>query len=719
MMRKKTSHCARTALLLALGASTALAVCGAPGAMAAEDDIEEIIITTTRVKKSAASLPVKVNVFDEAEVRLQQTLSTSPTDILSKLIPSFSPSRQKLTGAGESFRGRRPLFLIDGVPQSNPLRDGRRDGATLDPEVIERIEVVFGANAIQGLGATGGIINYITVSPPESGEFEHQASATVTINDNFNGDGFGWRTHYRAGKDFGELDVLGAVSYEARGLQFDGNDRPIGIDNVQGDIADSDSRNFFLKLGWEPDADQRLQVTLNDFKLEQDGDFVSVPGDREAGIPATSEKGEPQGIQPINDVTTLQASYDNADLLGGTLSAQVYYQDFSALFGGGSFGVFQDPAIAPVGTLFDQSENNSEKIGTRLTYARNGLAGLPLDLITGFDFIRDRTFQRLALTGRDWVPKTTFFNYAPFAQLDLQALDWLTVSGGLRWEIATLDVPTFETIAGNRADFQPVTVEGGKPDFDEPLFNIGATVTPVEQLRLYASFAEAFTMPDVGRVLRGVSEPDTAVEDFLDLEPIITDNLEFGAAWETDTAGLQVSYFESTSAIGSRLVPNDDGIFEVFRQPTKTNGWEITGRYSPHDWIEITAAYSRLDGQFDGDGDGMRESDLSAADIGPDRLNTTLTVTPEGRFSGRLQTFTFFDETFRDGSGVTTADFEGYTTVDASLSADLDLAVATLAISNLLDEQFITFFGQAGTTRDDRFFSGLGRTISLRLATSF
>jgi iron complex outermembrane receptor protein len=38
--------------------------------------------------------------------------------------PSFSPTRQKLSGAGETLRGRSPLYAINGIPQSTPLRDG-------------------------------------------------------------------------------------------------------------------------------------------------------------------------------------------------------------------------------------------------------------------------------------------------------------------------------------------------------------------------------------------------------------------------------------------------------------------------------------------------------------------------------------------------------------------------------------------------------------------
>ncbi|HET6639031.1 MAG TPA: TonB-dependent receptor, partial [Gemmatimonadota bacterium] len=562
---------------------------------------------------SAASLPIKVDVVDAKELSVQRGVASNPTEILSNLIPSFSPGRQKLTSAGESFRGRRPLFLIDGVPQSNPLRDGRRDGFTIDMGAIERIEVVFGANATQGLGATGGIVNYVTVSPPATGAWEQRASIGTTSNDGLEGDGLGWRAHYMAGRRFGTVDVLGSVSYQGRGLQFDAEDRPIAIDNVQGDVADSWSRNFLGKVGWEMARAQRLELMVNDFRLAQRGNFTSVEGDRADGVPAVSIEGTPEGTEPINDVTTMSLSYTNEDLGGATFSARAYFQDFSALYGGGRFDTFQDPEIAPVGEVFDQSENNSEKFGTRLTYARNDLAGTPVDLVTGLDFLRDETFQRLVETNRNWVPVTRFYNYAPFLQLDVPAAQWLSLSGGLRWEVASLDVPSFTTLAGNRADFERTRVAGGSPSFDEPLLNIGGVVTPLAGLRFYGTLSQAYTMPDVGRVLRGVSEEGLAVEDFLDVTPIKTDNVEVGGAYATAWSRIGVTYFESESDLGSRLVPNADGIFRVVREPTKTNGWELTGKVIPLPRLSLGAAYSRLTGRFDGNDDGVLESDLGAA----------------------------------------------------------------------------------------------------------
>ena len=52
-----------------------------------------------------------------------------------------------------------------------------------------------------------------------------------------------------------------------------------------------------------------------------------------------------------------------------------------------------------------------------------------MNVITGVDFHRDRTFQRLVHTDRNWVPETEFLNYAPFVQLDVEAVRWLTQLG--------------------------------------------------------------------------------------------------------------------------------------------------------------------------------------------------------------------------------------------------------------------------------------------------
>ncbi|WP_350604419.1 TonB-dependent receptor plug domain-containing protein, partial [Pseudoalteromonas sp. SMN1298-MNA-CIBAN-0114] len=69
-----------------------------------------------------------------------------------------------------------PLVMIDGVPQSTPLRNGSLGIKTLDASAIARIEVIKGATSIYGNGAAGGIINYITKKAKSDGQPEGEIS---------------------------------------------------------------------------------------------------------------------------------------------------------------------------------------------------------------------------------------------------------------------------------------------------------------------------------------------------------------------------------------------------------------------------------------------------------------------------------------------------------------------------------------------------------------
>src|SRR3546814_5198190 len=91
-----------------------------------------------------------------------------------------------------------------------------------------------------------------------------------------------------------------------------------------------------------------------------------------AGRPATAVKGEGPGDPTRNEARNFTLTYAHRDLLGGSLTLQGFYYDFYALYGGDTFPVFQDPTIAPVGTLFDQrSEEHTSELQSlmRISYA--------------------------------------------------------------------------------------------------------------------------------------------------------------------------------------------------------------------------------------------------------------------------------------------------------------------------------------------------------------
>jgi iron complex outermembrane recepter protein len=691
---------------IAAGGASLLALMGAAAAQDAPE--EEIVVRATRTTLPESALPNTIQIIDDAALSLQSQLSGSAVDVVSTLVPSFAPTREKLSGAGESLRGRSPLFLIDGVPQSNPLRDGSRDGYTIDPFFIERVEVIFGSNAIQGVGATGGVVNYVTVSAPdESDGWTGRVMAQLSAANEFQGDGWGYRAGALGGRDFGVFDITLGGSLQERGAYYSGDGRRIGVDGTQGEAQDSFSFSFFGKLGADLGGERRLELMAQRFELEGDGDYVQVPGSRADNLPSTSVRGDPPGVIPTNEVKTVSLTYTDGDLFGGVLTGQLYYQDFESVFGGGTFGTFQDPNIDPSGTLFDQSSNISQKKGARLSYEREVAAVPGLRFTAGFDALQDETYQELILTGRNWVPETKFTSLAPFLQLNQSLFDGRAhLSGGLRHEFATLKVDDYETLY----TYGPQQVSGGKPSFEETLFNVGGTVDIFSGLTAYASYAQGFTMADVGRILRAVSIPDQDIDDFLDIEPVVSDNTEVGLEWRGGPLTASAAYFWSSSDKGALLVLRGD-VYEVERQPTKIDGLELTAAWeTPVEGLRLSGAYAMLNGRTDTDGDEVIDSDLDGANISPDRINLAADY-ETGPWAFRAQSQFYLE---RDFDIASPAPFDGYTLVDAFVSYRTAIGDFTLSASNLFDNQYTTYNSQTvQPTSNTRYFAGRGRVLAI------
>ena len=676
------------------------------GAVAQQNDTinidETIQISATRTSTPQSAIPATVSVIDGEELRQQLTVSQSLSDILGNLIPAFSPSRQKLTSAGETLRGRQPLYLIDGVPQSNPLRNGSRAAMTIDPFMIERVEVIHGASAIQGMGASGGIINIVT-KQAEQGT-SHELNAGFMAPDSELSEGLSYQAGYLVRHATGDWRFVGGIQYRDTGMYVDGNDMLIGVDTTQGDTMDSKSYDVFAKLGYDIDQQQSLEFMINRFDMSGNGDYYSVGGDRAEGIPTVSVEGEYPGDAPENEVTTSSLTYNHSNFLNAELNWQLFLQDFSALYGGGTYGVFQDPAYGD--NLFDQSRNDSRKYGSRITLNWDNIQQSPYSVSAGLDYLNDTTFQELAQTGRKWVPETEFKNWAPYAQLRYQA-NGLTLSGGLRYEYGKLNVDDFTSLAAYGSTF----VEGGEPSFNELLPNVGAVYALTEQWRVYASYSEGFSMPDVGRVLRGISTPGLSINNFLNLQPVIADNEEVGVEYRGNAVSASVSYFRSGSDLGARLQADADGIYSVKREKTEIDGFELSAEYALSSDTAFGLNYADTDGEYDSNADGSVDTQLGGNNIAPKRANLYWSQQWSGMISSQVQWNKLFDRDIYSG-GQAINNFDGYNTIDASVLIETrDLGNFSVGVENLLDEFYFTYYAQT-VGPDSRNFAGRGRTVS-------
>lgn len=699
-------------------ASAVLAVLVAPIAQAEEaKDLDRVTVSasTSRTPNSEAALANTITVIDAEQLKQQLAVTQDVSQILANLIPSFSPSRQKLTNGGETLRGRKPLYLVDGVPQSTPLREGGRDGHTIDPAMIERIEVIHGANALQGLGASGGIINIITKrAPRQDGQTFQDVNVGVSSALPKQSDSVGYRASYVFGARSGDVDFVGGASYASEGLFYDGNGDAIAVNDIQGDLMDARSYNLFAKAGWDIDEDKRLQLTANRYQLRGNNDYITVNGDIRTGRLATSARGSREGRGAQNRSTSVVLDYTDKSLAGGYFNAQLFWVDFNGLYGATDWEDFWRDGRDP--HWWDQSQNVSEKIGGKFGWSRDNLFGQRLRATFGLDWNRDKTYQELVVAKLKWVPQTTYESWSPFVQAEWWVADKLMLTAGVRHERGTLEVGDFTTIPSNAGGSR--FVRGGSPKTRETLPNYGIVFEASDALKFYASYSEGYTVADIGRVLRGITTPNQSVDQLVDLSPVVSDNREIGVDFDNGRWLAHLAAYWSDSDLGSRLAfdRNTQSYF-VVRERTEIRGIEGNVAFQFSDAGRAGVGYARGKGRYDSDGDDRVDSELPGINISPDRITAFWDQTWNDWFSTRLQGSRAIDRDF-DAKGVRVASTDGYTTVDLQGRFKLPLGQLNVGVENLFDEQYITYYSQS-TPRNDTYVAGRGRVLNLSWSHRF
>ncbi|ALJ15001.1 TonB-dependent receptor [Sphingopyxis macrogoltabida] len=697
-----------------------------------------IIVTAARTTLPPNALPLTIDVIGKDSLDQQIAISGSVTDAVSNLTPSFSPTRQKLSGAGETLRGRSPLYAINGIPQSTPMRDGSRDGFTIDGFFVDRVELIYGSNALQGIGGTGGIVNQVTVGAPKEEGLGGRILLQGTADDGFSKDGLGGKVaglvQYKAGR----FDATFGAAWEKRGAFYDAKGRRIGINLTQGETQDSQTLSLFARLGYELSPSARLDLIASRFELKGDGDYIALPGNRLTGVPTSAVRGTPPGESAQNRTESIALSLTDTDLGGGNFVSQIFFNRSRDTFGGevATQATFQDPALAPVGTLFDQSQNRSRKLGAKLSYERAVPGFEDLTLTVGFDALVDKTEQALIATGRVWVPPSDFRSLAPFGQANLKLFDGIVrLAGGVRWENVKIKIDDYHTLASTTfvacttppaaavtpcgvSTYGGVDVAGGKPKFKDLLVNGGVIVEPWDGIRAYASYAEGFTVPDIGRITRAVNRTGVDLDSFLDISPIVSNNREIGVEVKRGPLDASATYFWSSSDKGQLLIARPDRIFDVQRQRVEIEGLEVNLRVQmPVDGLKLGVGYAHIQGKYDSDSanpDGIVDTDLDGTNISPDRVNLNASYN-KGPVSALIQTQFFLDRTFHGKANPDQRNsFGGYNITDASIRYQTGLGGLSLSVQNLFDKFYIDYSSDTRLPTDNlAFFAGRGRTFTL------
>jgi iron complex outermembrane receptor protein len=665
------------------------------------------VTTGTRTAKAVDKIPGAVTVISKEEVQHTLLLTDDATAVLARTVPGYAESSQQLSNSGETLRGRTALRLFDGIPQGSPLREGNRAGTFTDMGVIGRVEVINGPSASEGIGASGGIINYISKEPAMGTQTQIVSRYTSSVHD----DGEGWKVGINFGHKEEAYDLLFSTARIDRGVDYDGNGRRVGR-RGSGALSDSKTDNLFIKLGanFGENGEQRLQGTISRFNVIGKGNYIAVNGNRTLGLTNTSERGQPLGAKTeFNDFNQYSLSYVHSNLLGGTFTTDFYRASQAMRYVAEKGSDKQDPSIAPLGQLIDQSEINSQKRGMRTSWTRPELFAVDgLELRTGVDVVQDEADQNLALTKRLWVPPMLYKSTAPYAQLSWD-IGALTLSGGFRREDGELSVDSYTTTGYRKGVF----VEGGKLSYKANLPNFGAIVRLPQNWSVFASYGKGFSLPNVGIPLRNINIPGQSVDGILDLQAILVDNKEVGFNWRGDRAHFGGSIYESNSKLGVSLsvdpITND---YIMNRAPVKVRGIELTGGLRITDTLRVNALYSHIRGKTETVVGGPLNKDMGVSDINPDKLGATLiwNFVPEGDLTfGATQ---LISRSLNTGEKT-----HGYALFDLGVNYDTRLGKLSLGVENLTDKFYILSYSQIGG--NDNYMSGRGRVFSLTHTITF
>jgi iron complex outermembrane receptor protein len=707
--------------------------------------LDEVTVTTgTRSAKSVDKIPGAITVITPVEIQRTLTQTDDATAVLARTVPGYAESSQAMSNSGETLRGRVALRLFDGVPQGSPLRDGSRNATFTDMGIVGRIEVINGPSASEGVGASGGIINYLSATPTQEGS---EFRLLTRYSTQFEDDSGGWKVGLNFKHKQDNYDFVAGASIIDRGMGYDADGVRLGM-NTSGSTNDSVAKNLFLKGGFNfgESGEKRLQATYSHFELKGNGDYIQVDGCRyDAEFcpnprPNTSERGHIFGTKAeFNDFEQFNLQYSDADLFGGTFSANAYWADQAMRYPPENGSDRQDPLIppnGPDGLIWDQSEINSDKVGVRTGWTRSDIFNVAgLELRTGIDWVRDTAEQRLALTDRLWVPPMEYTSVAPYAQLSYD-IGQFTLSGGVRREDGKLKVEDYTTtwFRGRR------NVTGGELEYGETLKNIGGIWRFAEGWSAFAAYGEGFGLPNVGIPLRNIScpvspgngcpdAPAVTVGDLFDLQAVVVDNREFGVNWQGENMYLSMSRYDSRSDFGTSFAidpaTND---YVLFRAPTRIKGWELTADWNLSDAWKLSGLYSHIRGKtafWSADpagrfGAGDLNKPMGALDVNPDKIGLSLRwkFAPDGDITLGSTTLLSRDLSGRDTRAFDGANYsyvehtDGYTLFDVSANYRTErYGRFSIGVENLTNKQYILSWSQVPGFRN--YWAGRGRLFSL------
>ena len=584
--------------------------------------LEEVVITANRIKEKKTDAVANVTIIDQK--KLQQFIKIAPdmSHLIGMIEPAMSLSTNTTNNRYQNLRGRSILVLIDGIPQSTPLRATDRDIRSIDPAAVERIEIVKGATSIYGNGAIGGIMNIVTKKSPKNVIFGGQTTIGASARDSFKENrGFGYRFNQQFYGNYKGFSYLVDAAMNQTGSAIDGTGEYISPRYGLGDVR---TYNGLVKLGYQIDDDNKVEAMYNFYQSLQNTPLVASGGKYlerpRIGVYDTKDPAAQDEGMRYNHNAYIKFNSNNI-FKRTDLELSAFTQHQYAIFDYRKHNARSPRWESSSG----QATVKGEKYGIRTQLTSKFLfsENVFTQLLYGADVLIDKTSQPL-VDGRYWMPELTSYNSAPFLQTKTTFFQYYVLKAGLRYDYIDVSVPNYEVLRLRNTDPR-VYVKGGDLTYNNLSPNIGIAYNQFKYFQPFISYSQGFSIFDLGRTLRAAKAD---VLSKINTEPVKTENYEAGAYAELSKyVHLSGSYFYTYSKLGSDL-KSVSGFWVVDRTPQKVYGFEVNADIFPTKWLTLGGSFISFEGKKKSTEDGDWDGYMSGTSIPTPKATAYIRVTP-------------------------------------------------------------------------------------------
>lgn len=649
------------------------------------NNLDEVIVTASRLVERMDEVPSSVTYISPAAMEVQRQINDNLPNMLMQKVPSISPSEESQNNFIAKIRGRNFLVLIDGIPQSTPLRNGGRDLRSIDASAIDHIEVINGASAMYGNGAAGGIINYITKKPKKEKSFSSSTYFNNAINLVKPSETYGYNLAQVFSGQVNKFDYLfqGKIANSGVIRSSDGE----VVSPFYG-LGETRSYNTLAKIGYNISDNHRIEVMGNYYRSLQDSKYVGTKGEfgvsPAIGIPSDTVI---NGGTPYNKALNIKydGKYGKTDA-----NLSLYYEDMNTVFETYN-QIYSDHQGARLNfnTPFDLQRENK------------------LTLIYGADFLKDHTVQK-GMKNEFVTPDMNMNSVAFYLQSKFNLAQYWIVKGGVRYESLRFKV-------GDLMKGDKLTV-GEKNNSDAFVFNLGLRYNKLKYLQPFASFSQGYSIGDVGLVLRN-GVPLSSVNP----KPVLVNNYETGINGQYGKVDYQLTGYYSTSKKGSTFAEiGAPGNYELLQVPQRIYGLELVANIKATDWLALGTVVGYMDGRQDLKNEGQYKDKLDNSIISPFKLNFNADFKITDQWNAYLQMLHIGG---RDAFPVEAYNYgkypiSGYDILDFQTRYKFKNMILTFSVNNLLNANYYPVHAEVrGATNEGRYYiKGSGAVANLGIA---